>query len=103
MERKTLNALKKSIKHWELNARRKAANAVIGPSSCALCRLFNNDGTPGDDLCRGCPVYARTGYVFCLGTPFLKAHEARYCGDTAWRAAARKEVAFLKSLLPEAE
>jgi len=102
MDAKTLKALKASIEKWERNAVAETPDGyLIGPESCALCRLFHDSG------CHGCPVRGRTGRVGCLGTPYFAASKAqwgwRLGGSTPDEAhtAAREEVAFLKSLLPE--
>lgn len=97
---KALKALKASIAKWEKNARvRNLDNAKIGAKECPLCRLFADDG------CLGCPVRQATGMKRCWGTPWEDACDAKlYSKDVAaFRAAAREEVAFLRSLLPEGE
>jgi hypothetical protein len=106
MDAKTLEALKASIAKWERNAEAKTpAEYRTQDIDCPLCGLFIFPGS-----CLNCPVYERTGQQFCRGTPYRSAAAARYdwgahphvdkCRDTA-HAAARDEVAFLKSLLPE--
>lgn len=102
MDRRTLTALKASIEHWAKNARRKAKNAEVGAEYCALCKLFNNQDTAKGFRCHGCPVREKTGAAFCFYTPYENAAIAWDAGDDAvWRAAAREELAFLKSLLPK--
>lgn len=104
MDAKTLEALKASIAKWERNAEAKTpAEFKIGEADCPLCELFIYP-----DRCEGCPVFEKTGERFCKGTPYINAHSAAYewrigskaAADRA-HAAARDEVAFLKSLLPE--
>ncbi|WP_424967298.1 hypothetical protein [Dinoroseobacter sp. S375] len=104
MDAKTLEALKASIAKWEKNARvRKAENAKLTVIDCPLCDLFHKLG------CEGCPVAERTGEISCWDTPYEHAYHERgeWLEDASrgplFRAAAREEVAFLKSLLPEAE
>ena len=104
MDAKTLEALKASIAKWERNA--EATDTYdfrIGEYDCPLCELFLHP-----DHCECCPVFEKTSERFCRGTPYINASSAltwwvlggaRAC-DRA-RAAARDEVAFLKSLLPE--
>jgi hypothetical protein len=102
MDAKTLEALKASIAKWERNAEAKTADEYMtGWDNCPLCLLFI------DDDCVGCPV-AKAGNKGCFGTPYYKAedtHELWKHGNKQHRdaahAAARDEVAFLKSLLPE--
>ena len=104
MDAKTLEALKASIAKWERNAEAKTPGEYkIGEEDCPLCVMFKI----WPDECEGCPVFERTGIKSCRGTPYVQAATARRdwrCGyvtaDRA-RAAARDEVAFLKSLLPE--
>jgi len=70
--------------------------AGVMSDSCPLCRLFM------DDFCSGCPVAKATDRLGCNGTPWIQAYSARKAGDLdAFHTAAREEVAFLKSLLPE--
>jgi hypothetical protein len=103
MNAQTLEALEASIAKWERNAEAKTpAGYKIGESDCPLCALFIYP-----DRCEGCPVFERTGERFCRDTPYIHASALRTWwseGDDAFRnrarAAARDEVAFLKSLLP---
>jgi hypothetical protein len=106
MDAQTLEALNASIAKWERNA--EAENRFeyrTGESDCPLCALFIFPGH-----CEGCPVFQKTGERFCRFTPYMDASYARIMwGDTPGssaardraHAAARDEVAFLKSLLPE--
>ena len=108
MDDRTLTALRQSIEKWERNAVAETPDDfATGAETCALCDLFY-----WKDGCNGCPVKERTGQWGCRGTPYLAADGARYewsaCpSDTtrrdAARAAARAEVAFLRSLLPKEE
>lgn len=103
MNATTLKALKSSIKHWErLAAWKQAPNEGIYANSCPLCKLFK-------PTCDGCPV-ANAGHNLCEGSPW---NLASYRFRTARRekteqtiaefaAEAKKELAFLKSLLPHA-
>ena len=104
MDAKTLEALKASIAKWERNAEADRATSYrTSPSDCPLCDLFFREE------CQGCPVSERTGRSKCDGTPYDDAHRAKvrwYWGvfseaEQYAHAAARDEVAFLKSLLPE--
>jgi hypothetical protein len=106
MDAKTLEALKASIAKWERNAEAKTPDEFkLGWSECPLCDLFLDPGR-----CGGCPVFNRIGERFCRGTPYINASwtsswwtssDQSSFRDRA-HAAARDEVAFLKSLLPEA-
>jgi len=107
MNAKTLEALKASIAKWERNAEATAATDFkIRDRDCPLCELFNTS----PDRCKGCPVFETTGEKFCRKTPYIEACAARDywiggLGDSKVpraraHAAARDEVAFLKSLLP---
>lgn len=108
MDAKTLEALKKSIAHWEENVEAKTPDTVSTSAvDCALCGLFVAHG------CRGCPVAEETGEIHCDGSPYDYAWEANQKWrlsnsspedevvlHTSFRAAAQAEVDFLRSLLP---
>lgn len=99
MPPETLAALKKSIEHWERLATSTAEDGEgVMSSSCPLCRLFL------DKACGGCPVPKKTGRALCSRTPWAYAHAA-YMEDgknsPQFRAAAQKELEFLRSLLPQ--
>jgi len=105
MDAKTLEALKASIAKWERNAEAKTpGDVLIGADECPLCRIFHPSF--GGDFCEGCPINS-AGHYGCVGTPFEDADgafENWNFGDgkgRKFRKAARDEVAFLKSLLPE--
>lgn len=100
MDKKTLTALTASIKHWESNARRNPENARLGYRNCPLCAAFCTPRMNSENRCRKCPVAQQTGLKDCVGTPYANALMSRYQGKAVWRRAARKELAFLKSLLP---
>lgn len=105
MEAATLTALNQSIEKWERNAVAETPDDyAVRVKDCPLCDIFFRGG------CRGCPVMAATGESGCGGSPYRAAVRACYRwedADTALRdaahAAARAEVAFLRSLLPEGE
>jgi len=95
------DALEKSIAHWERNAAAQTIeNIKLGTDHCALCHAYlNND-------CQGCPVNARTGQMYCVGSPYNAATmaserlEDNPTPETweAYRRAAQAELDFLKSL-----
>lgn len=111
MDKRTLKALKDSIRHWEEIA--SGEGVERGTSNCALCKLFFADG------CNGCPVRERSGQLCCCGTPYFDwcdvfegqpragYRETKDAGRRAFnktlRKAAQAELDFLKSLLPENE
>lgn len=102
MNKRTLTALQGSIAKWEAIV---AGTGVDQSSSnCPLCHEFFNGG------CRGCPVAAATRAEFCNDTPYEEwAHvvpyndqrEGRAATNRKTRAIAKREVKFLRSLLPE--
>jgi hypothetical protein len=108
MDAETLKALKKSIKHWEGNAKADHVElAFVTSYHCALCDKFLVEC---DDLCIGCPVADKTEQPCCEGSPWEAAYNARcywyikpndIARRDAFRAAAQAEVDFLKSLLPK--
>ena len=96
MKTKTVNAIKKSIKHWEENASFPFEEASISVNSCALCDLFF------DDHCEGCPIYESTAQRWCKGSPYDYAKLAFMNQDEVkFRAAAIEMVKYLESLLPK--
>ena len=107
MDDRTLTALRQSIEKWERNAVAETPDDyATSVGSCALCCLF------WENRCRGCPVTDATGGVRCDWTPYWVANAARSewsdCPSNltlrdAAHAAARAEVEFLRSLLPEEE
>lgn len=101
MNAQTIEALKASIAKWERNAEAKTPTKYkISEYDCPLCSLFISKD------CVGCPVSERSGKALCYGTPYRPAMHAWFDwsdGTTdagLCHAAARDEVAFLKSLLP---
>lgn len=100
MNKRTLTALRGSIKKWE----KIVAGTGIdkGYENCPLCRLFFSVDYFN---CTGCPVAAMSGRDNCLGTPY---YEYRRAADN-WgestpetiKKQAERELAFLKSLLPK--
>jgi hypothetical protein len=105
MKVETLVALCKSIAHWDRLASGKLEpNEQVGRNWCDLCSLFNNDTTRGHKLCIGCPVHECTGETGCKGTPYDDAYtaESEYGLDSPeFKAAALKQLEFLRSLLPK--
>lgn len=90
MNKLTLLALQKSIKHWE-----EDFNEDMNDSKCALCKRF-----PGISFTpcvtrsgvERCPVLKETGPPDCQGTPWVlnPTLEQR-----------KAELVFLRSLLPK--
>lgn len=106
MDNATLKALKDSIAKWEGNTRvDDIDDALLGHKECPLCILFWSECHATS--CNGCPVKDRTGYGYCSDTPFdevcialdLMENDGAPLSD--FHKAARAEVDFLKSLLPE--
>lgn len=106
MSPETEQALLSSIAHWERmrDDRDGCLESKETPhaGSCALCSQFCNHPAA---KCDGCPVRERTGFSFCIGSPWQNASIA-FFGDPdfdvgKWQAAAQKEIDFLKSLLPK--
>lgn len=130
MNNKTLLALTCSIGHWEKNADANYLHEVsVGAANCALCSLYNQPSMPLEERCIGCPVFSETNKKHCDGTPYREAasnykkwrkwrgfavnnkFRLRYDTTTVtynrlrdtFRASAKKEVEFLKLLLPKGE
>lgn len=101
MNAKTKKALEGSIAKWKRNARARTPEIVrLSVADCPLCDLY------WDSYCDGCPVALRTGEAKCRETPYIdaaSAHDDWEWGDSdggPFRTAAKKEVEFLRSLLP---
>lgn len=96
MSARKLDALKRSIANWE-----KRAKGELVDKQCPLCALYY-DGKAGD--CVGCPVFERTGYPNCEGTPYQEWSSLDDSLDD-WQNVnipdAKRELRFLKSLLPK--
>lgn len=105
MDAKTLEAIKASIAKWEKNA--EALGPIFyttGISDCPLCKEFFADD------CKGCPISEKTGRSRCGESPYGEAADARsawwdfpssFRRRVAAHNAARAEVDFLQSLLPQ--
>ena len=99
MNKKTLKALKGSIKKWESISRGTGSDK--GSDNCPLCDIYLNQNF----CCAGCPVMASTGQEWCKGSPYetqwidLSDRDGRARSKRA-KLAARAELKFLKSLLP---
>ena len=113
----TLEALKKSIKHWE-RMHDDPYDSADSPcaSECALCEMFAYREEADHEHCSGCPVYERTGTVDCFGTPYctcisllkklrtmdpLEDDDVIEAAEEEWKIASGKMLGFLKSLLPK--
>ena len=113
MKKMVVAALKRSIKKWQKIVDGEGADE--GPYNCALCQMFNDS----EHMCRGCPVYGRTGETYCAETPYTKwiqfaekklgspsgARLADFDDDDRSRAKklAQAELKFLEKLLPKKE
>jgi hypothetical protein len=113
MDVRTAEALERSIEHWREVCAAQMPDVQTGDQSCALCHLFHPYYRLNDDACGGCPISGRTARMFCRGTPYSDAdsshtdwlfarkssdEEAMQRAESAFRAAARAELAFLESL-----
>jgi hypothetical protein len=121
MDTKTLKALEDSIEKWKKNvAAESPADVTTGWRECPLCLLYNNLDKRDNAIaewyatrCHGCPVFEQTRQQGCHGSPYNDAEDAhddwvyhlasaeedKY--RDAFRAAAKLELKFLESLLPE--
>ena len=81
---------------------------------CALCQLFHPSAGPKQrsryfadpsTMCEGCPVRDATGRGGCGGTPYDECERLDPTAEAEadlFLAAAKAELSFLQSLLPEA-
>jgi hypothetical protein len=101
---RALEALKGSITKWERIAAEEEPS--LGSRNCPLCREFK-EGLLAAEQCRGCPVMLSTGKPACRDTPYDYFPGASgpdgYATSGRAKEVARREVAFLRSLLPREE
>lgn len=107
---KQLNALKKSIQHWEenlnilllnyLSHQPLAIDVSIGGSHCECCIKFV------DEYCHLCPIFLTTKAVWCENTPYRKVVELikleRYFNNNTFQTlykAISDELEFLYTIL----
>ena len=103
MDERTLEALKGSIRKWEMIV--QGTGIDKGTANCPLCRLFFEAG------CKGCPVEKRMGISGCVDSPYddWDVHQcwheelclpySLHC--VKCQRLAIKELEFLVSLLPK--
>jgi hypothetical protein len=91
MNKRTLTALRGSIRKWE----GIVAGTVTdeGPNNCPLCGLFFNLG------CEGCPVSAAAERPYCENTPYDVWDTG--APQPERKAIAQAELDFLRGLLPK--
>ena len=103
MEKETLEALKGSIWKWEKIV--EGTGRDEGVTNCPLCTIFYFN----KEHCKDCPVYIKTGLSGCDGTPYEEwdkevewiTNVGKKAATAKQKAAAQREVDFLKSLLPK--
>lgn len=105
LSKRALHGLKSSIKKWEGIVAKKEID--YGPDNCDLCKLY------WLTECKSCPVYKKTFTKGCNDTPYKEwddHHEMKH-GEIENEGGmenqcpicmklAKKELQFLKSLLP---
>lgn len=98
MDDVTLEALKGSIKKWEMVV--DGTGVDRGWVNCPLCKLFFTDTS--NQHCVECPVSTKTGVSYCIDTPYedITDYDGDV-GDEGYIKIAQREVDFLKSLLPK--
>lgn len=97
MNQVALKALKGSIKKWKGIVAGDVTDQ--GSDNCPLCVAFHKN------YCAKCPVMKKTGVACCNKTPYrtdwcLVAGEGHTADSPPRVAAAKKELKFLRSLLP---
>lgn len=98
MDEVTLTALKGSITKWQHIV--DGTGRDKGPDNCPLCQIFHSMFRVDDEpCCNGCPVAAAVNAAGCEGTPY--ADFVRVETEEEMIAAAKRELAFLISLLPK--
>ncbi len=94
MELKYLEALHAAIEIWD-----DRANGNKNYSGCPLCDVFKEKGENPIRGCPGCPIFEVFGR--CDNTPYRQWADAETIEEET--AAAKLEVALLRSLLPKDE
>lgn len=113
MNKKTLNALKKSIDKWYHIAYKNGRD--YGTYNCQLCMTFYESSTEESE-CKNCPVFNYSKTEYCGNTPYIDWQKLgmqlgmQTCDDKGifaktkqLQSAAIKEFEFLITLLPEGE
>jgi hypothetical protein len=107
--KRTISALKKSVKHWQENFDADYYFDIsIYEEDCPLCSIFAKDND-----CKGCPIRDYTGKPDCMGTPWYQVRTV-YCPNDInfWESndffnttpskklknAIKKELIFLENL-----
>ena len=104
---RTIKALKASILMWERRA--QGEDIFPGARNCALCQRFDIDrmACEIDKTGERCPVFAKTGESNCSGSKdyigYSKGYDYYQPHSPTLTDLAKKEVKFLKSLLPMSE
>lgn len=111
MPEASLTALRGSIAKWQAIV--DGTGGDWGTENCPLCVLFYDctdepeDHENGPINCSGCPVSAHTGASDCIGSPYIKWMLVQpslirpfYARTIKQKLAAKRELAFLISLLP---
>ena len=98
-----IEALEASIDHWENIV--DCTEYSDGTHNCALCSLYYGDN------CEDCPIYKKTGQIFCSSSPFydfeIYVKKTAYFGvagkvavcDFESKKLAEKMLEFLQMLL----
>lgn len=101
MTKKMLAALKESIAHYECMYSGKEPMGAA-QSDCALCAACGYDHDEDTDPnCTICPVYRRTKRRDRKGTPYWEFFNWVYRNKLRAKGPCKREIAFLKSLLPK--
>lgn len=97
------NPLEVSIKKWEDNVNWLVDNIpppYYGADNCGLCLVYFTEDSDEDD-CQGCPVFAHTRRIGCMGSPYeeyMKELSTKEPNIELLRIHANEELEFLKSL-----
>ena len=105
-----MTPLEESIEHWErLVSGNRLPNESIGTNDCALCKAYLHKSLTKN--CVGCPVSKITGKTYCENTPYDLVMKIKnemsvrsysdFLDTKEFKEAAKKELEFLKSLLPK--
>jgi len=109
MEKQTVRAIWGSIEKWVKIIRLEGWDEQA--NNCPLCALFY---TKRKNHCLGCPIFLATGARYCRNTPYdnWDIHQEGWHPIPNFERSiicptclplARKELAFLQSLLPKRE
>lgn len=98
MSKRAEKALRKSIKHWEIDMLRDGK--YPSGDDCVLCQEYFTNPTSINAMCSNCPLeIAKKGGCVPIHTKYSYAYN--HNNTTEMKKQARRMIKFMKSLLPK--